>query len=248
MDQEKHDQAPEVPGVKNILKFMTSSKAQSLGQERFTQANARLGQTTANLVDQIFLKFSWLYKTKFWKDFEVIDPDPVSRKEKIRKKLDACKSEWVDSDLKFFSEEEIGKALDRAKHEFGWPPTLPEFISLCEYCSEYDNAEKAYNNACQKPVKELDLVTRIAVQEFGQFELKTMRAEKTKADFIRKYREVILRKRRGEDLSKQIKTEPKALECLPLPKDENRRRLQAAREKSLRGSSHDAASPQECET
>ncbi len=149
-----------------------------------------------------------MYQAKFWKDFNVNEPDEKKKKLRVNKKVEDCKAEWVDSDLKFYSEEEIGKALERAKQEYDWPPSLKEFIALCEYSSEYDNAEKAYQNACQKPIKELDLVTRVTVQEVGQFELKTMKADRMKGEFIRKYRDVILRKRKGEDLEKCFKPDP----------------------------------------
>lgn len=142
-----------------------------------------------------------------------------------RKKIEAYKSEWLESDVKYYSEAELKKALDRMKSLHAWPPNISEFLALCEYASEYENAEDAYARACKTPLRDLDVLTQATVVEVGQFELKTMSSEKMKPIFVKKYREIAMKKRRGEDLKVVIGESVPQIAPIPATPESGRRWL-----------------------
>ncbi len=205
--------------------------------KRMSEITSDVQKKTRIQVNEIFKRFSSIYMERFDSRFDVPEDEKIScastrkmlRNEKIVKKVNDCKKEWINSDLKYYSEEEVAKALDRAKHEYAWPPKLSEFLRLCENSLEYDKAEKAYQAVCSRPVKELDIVSRVTVQEVGQFELHTMSADRMKPIFLKKYVEVCIRKRKGEDLEKCLKPDPEEKVKKPASKVDNREFLKKSR-------------------
>lgn len=85
----------------------------SLQENQPTQSRA----FQPDLIDRLFMRFSAMYGNKFldmWKDIEIAD----------------VKKCWSD-ELRIFSVEQVGIAVGNLKNN-NFPPTLPEFLQLCE--------------------------------------------------------------------------------------------------------------------
>ena len=102
----------------------------------------RSEQVPQVLIDEIFLVFRDEFEHK------------LHSKKKSIEALERRMNRWRQSRLKFYTREEIGRALERTIEEFDWPPSLHDFLKLCEECAS-DDAEKAFQNACRKAYKGL---------------------------------------------------------------------------------------------
>ena len=110
----------------------------------------------------------------------------------------------MNSNLRFYSDNEIQNAISKAIHEFSWPPTLCEFIKLCDDCSEFTPPDDAFLIACRSNYEELDLVTKVALTNTGRYELKNHDANKYKNKFVDNYKKAVLDYRKGVNIGKNL--------------------------------------------
>jgi hypothetical protein len=94
---------------------------------------------TKTLVNMLFARFMTIYGHKFKSTFE------------SEQEIVIAKREWATS-LQGYGEDVLVLAIERAKREYNWMPTIAEFLQLLQQCQQafgLPDAESAYVEACR---------------------------------------------------------------------------------------------------
>lgn len=193
---------------KNMTKSINSSSASTTKQTSSTESSQpeRINTPISKRIVRIFKRLEEKY-----------GKPAIASKYGNDESLENVMRSWDVSDLNYFSNEIIGIALQRCNNEYSWPPTLREFLNLCERYSGFVQPQQAYDLACTKQLKDLDVTIRFAIRKTGLYELRGKATEQVRKKFMSEYRDAVARFRAGEDLSQYLAevTETKQLEVKP---------------------------------
>lgn len=149
--------------------------------------------------------------------------------------LEVAKHEWGES-LKRFNLADLKRGFEHCKAEKKLPPTLPEFIQLCQPDFGLPNKYEAYQEACKAAYPgQAHLWSHEAVyhaaKAVGLYALMCEPERTTRPQFEHAYEVICRRIKNGEVLEKPI---PKALPEIMTPGQRNlevgKQHIQAMRE------------------
>jgi hypothetical protein len=163
-------------------------------------AHAPIDHKIKSLVNMLFARFMTIYGHKFKSAF---DDD---------KEIIIAKREWALS-LAGYEEDVLVLAIEQAKRQYSWMPSIAEFLQLMDQCQESFGLapkEQAYAEACRHATAPSHhpwshAAVYHAGRATGWFELKSLPRQATQGRFNQHYKTLCQRVLAGENLD-QVKT------------------------------------------
>jgi hypothetical protein len=173
-------------------------------------ANPPIDQKIKTLVNMLFARFMTIYGHKFKSAF---DDD---------KEIIIAKREWALS-LAGYEEDVLVLAIEQAKRQYSWMPSIAEFLQLMDQCQQSFGlapAEQAYAEACRHATAPSHhpwshAAVYHAGRATGWFELKSLPRQATQGRFNLHYKVLCQRVLAGENLE-QVQGA-----ALPAPNNDN---------------------------
>jgi len=173
-------------------------------------ATAPIDHKVKSLVNMLFARFMTIYGHKFK---SVFDDD---------KEIIIAKREWAFS-LAGYEEDVLVLAIEQAKRQYSWMPSIAEFLQLMDQCQQSFGlapAEQAYAEACRhatapKHHSWSHAAVYHAGRTTGWFELKSLPRQATQGRFNQHYKMLCQRVLAGENLE-QVQTT-----ALPTPNNDD---------------------------
>lgn len=158
--------------MRKISEYLTNSPdghAEPMRPEQSTRKPASLDN-----VEALFAKFSAMYGTRFAQMWKGTD-------------LSVVKTTWADA-LSGLTVREVRTGLDACKIR-PWPPTLPEFLSLCRPTPDFEKTFAEAQEQVSKRMSGEDVWSSKAVYwtavEFGFFDLRSTTWDMAKGKWSR---------------------------------------------------------------
>ena len=169
-----------------------------------------IDQKVKSLVNMLFARFMTIYGHKFKSAF---DDD---------KEIIIAKREWALS-LAGYEEDVLVLAIEQAKRQYSWMPSIAEFLALMDECQQsfgLPPQEQAYSEACRHATAPRQhgwshAAVYHAGRATGWFELKSLSRQATQARFNHHYKILCQRVLAGERL------EPLKSQALPAPNNDD---------------------------
>lgn len=165
------------------------------------------------LIEYLFQRFAAIYPPG---RFKTLFQDGTPQQ--VLASIEAVKAEWLDSEVGALDRETVDLALKFVRRRYPWPPTIAEFLAICESPETLGlpGADEAYLLVAegQHSLRSLHPVIRGAAEATGVFELRHMPEHRTRPIFKRNYEITMRRFREGKQVCKPI---PKALPEPPKP-------------------------------
>jgi len=141
------------------------------------------------LTYMLYTRFCTIYGDKFAKDYHSDDFIKI----------------WVEDwseGLSFIDHDHIKSAITHCKLKREWPPSLPEFISLCEKASGMPSFEESFKSAIREDFSHP--VTKLAYNAIGSWDMKRDTQEVLLKKFKVAYEDAvsIIRTRRNAGITK----------------------------------------------
>lgn len=158
--------------MRKISEYLTNSPdghAEPMRPEQSTRKPASLDN-----IEALFAKFSAMYGTRFAQMWKGTD-------------LSVVKTTWADA-LSGLTVREVRTGLDACKMR-PWPPTLPEFLSLCRPTPDFEKTFAEAQEQVSKRMSGEDVWSSKAVYwtavEFGFFDLRSTTWDMAKGKWSR---------------------------------------------------------------
>jgi len=121
------------------------------------------------MINHLWIRFSAIYGEKWDRKF---NRDPLVKKEIHDFNIQLMESEWYDA-IKSFSKKAIGLAIQYARDGCIWPPSISEFVKLCNLASErlrYEpvNANQVLLIKKKQTAEEIEHSQKIAEKFIGE--------------------------------------------------------------------------------
>ncbi len=176
-----------------MISVIPTGKLVSVSESKATNA---VSAHTKTLVNMLFARLTTIYGHKFKSVFE------------SEQEIVIAKREWATS-LQGYGEDVLVLAIERAKREFSWMPTIAEFLQLLQQCHQafgLPDAESAYAEACRyADTPSSHNWSHAAVYHAGYmtgwYELRQGEQERLRPRYQANYRALYERILRGEQLT-----------------------------------------------